>query len=299
MTVGHIISGNPYPEPGQSKRPPSLRLRLLSNAGLYPRGQVHGSKGTYYLDEQLAFIAVRTNEQRALKYWSEVTLLALEEIRLLSAILLSMRPDHGVLHLYPTGAHIIDATGDPAVLYAQARELASKFEKDQSTKSTSISDGGGYRISRQEIDRKRYHKLLAGISIQDHLMLRGLSAILKADMLQVHREFAEEAQSILYIAMEAAFQLTLRVLRDNGNQNPSALDAGQFLFETFPNEPPAMRFFADYYDERVKAFHPRTDRLGTFAFPPMNADDFYGLRAGLIAMFQFLITKEQWYTLWE
>jgi hypothetical protein len=129
-------------------------------------------------------------------------------------------------------------------------------------------------------------------------MLRGLSAILKADMLQVHREFGEEAQSLLYVAMEAAFQLTLRILRESGVQNPSALDAGQFLYSTFPNEQPGRRFFEDYYDDRIKAFHPHS-RFGTFAFPPMNAGDFYGLRAGLISMFQFLITKEQWYTLWD
>jgi len=141
-------------------------------------------------------------------------------------------------------------------------------------------------------------QLIAKISVRDHLMLRGLSAILKADMLNVHREFAEEAQSVLFVAMEVAFQLTLRIIRQSGVEKPSALDAGQFLFSTFPNELPGRRFFEDYYDDRIRAFHPYS-RFGTFAFPPMNAGDFYGLRAGLISMFQFLITNEQWYTLWS
>jgi hypothetical protein len=31
----------------------------------------------------------------------------------------------------------------------------------------------------------------------------------------------------------------------------------------------------------------------------LNAGDFYGLRGGLIAVFQFLITGQRWYTLWD
>jgi hypothetical protein len=298
MTVGLIISGNPLPALGQSRRLPSLRIRLLSNIGLYPRGDIHGPKGTYYLDEQLSFIAVRTDEQRAHKYWSEVTFLAFEEIRFLSAILLSMRPDRGVLHLYPSGAHIVDATLDTAILRKQAKQFASKVADNPLTTSIPISGAAPYRISGQEIDNRLHKKLVTKISVRDHLMLRGLSAILKADMLKVHREFGEEAHSLLFVAMEVAFQLTLRVIRESGVQNPSALDAGQFLFSTFPNGLPGRRFFEDYYDDRIKALHPHS-RLGTFAFPPMNAGDFYGLRAGLIAMFQFLITKERWYTLWD
>ena len=211
MTVGQIVSGNPYPERGSSRRCPSLRIRFLSNIGFYPRGDIQGPKGIYYLDEQLAFIAVRTDEQRAHNYWSEVTLLAFEEIRFLSAILLSMRPDRGVLHIYPSGAHIVNVTPDFSVLYEQAKQFASKVADDRSTTSIPISGGAPYSISTQEIDRKLYNKLVARISVRNSLMLRGLSAILKADMLQVHREFGEEAQSLLYVAMEAAFQLTLRI----------------------------------------------------------------------------------------
>jgi hypothetical protein len=146
-------------------------------------------------------------------------------------------------------------------------------------------------VSDQEIDSKLYNKLVASISIRDHLMMRGLSAILKADMLQVHHEFAEEANTILYIAMEAAFQLTLRHLKESGKADPTALDAGDFLYSTFPNHLPGKKFFEDYYEDRIKTFHPHS-RLGTFAFPPLLASHAYGLRAGLIAMFQYLITKE-------
>lgn len=297
MTVGWIISGEHRWAIGKNDQKPTQRIRLLSSIGSYPNGEIRGPKGVYYLDEQLGFIAVPTDEQRAHKYWSELTLLAFEEIRFLSAILLSMRPDHGVLNIYPSGAHIADAAISGAPLYKEAEQFASNFASHQST-STPLFGGSKYRVSQQQIDEKLFKKIIAKISIRDHLMLRGLSAILKADMLKVHLEFGEEATSMLYVAMEVAFQLTLKLIRESGNPNPSAYDAGDFLFSTFPNEQPGVRFFGEYYDDRIKAFHPHT-RHGTFAFPPMTASDFYGLRAGLISMFQYLITKEQWYTLWD
>src|SRR5712671_6548263 len=169
-----------------------------------------------------------------------------------------MRPDHGVLHIYPSGAHLIDVTPDTAALYEKVKQLALKIADDRTTTSIPISGGALYRFSRQEVDYKLYKKLVTKISVRDHLMLRGLSAILKADMLQVHREFGEEAQLLLYVAMEAAFKLTLRLMRERGVQNPSALDAGQFLFSTFPNQLPGRRFFEDYYDDRIKAVHPHS-----------------------------------------
>jgi hypothetical protein len=298
MSVGQISRRALRIEDGQSKAAPTVRIRLLSSIGLYPRGKIHGQRGTYHLDEQLSFIAVRTHEKRAVKYHSDLTLLGFEEIRFLSAILLSIRPDHGVLRIYPGLARIIDEPENAERLYEQAKTFASEMATDRFSPAIPMFGGAPYEISGQTINDERFKKLVTKISIRDHLMLRGLSAILKADMLKAHREFEEEAQSILYIAMEAAYQLTSRLLRERGNSNPSSLDAGEFLFLAFPNEVPGMRFFEEYYEDRIKTFHPE-NRFGAFAFPPMTASDAYGLRAALIAMFQFLITKERWYTLWD
>jgi hypothetical protein len=294
IAVGQITSGWPEQEP--LKRNASFRIRVLSSVGLYPQGAIREPRGIYHVDEQIAFIAVRTDEQRKHVYWSELTLFALEEIRFLSAILLSMRPDHGVLRLYPGGAHLTDS--DPKNFLEKAKELASSAENKRRKDSTLLTGSPQYQVSNQQVDTERYKKLISKISIRDHLMLRGLSALLKADMLQVHQEFQEEANTILYIAMDAALQLTLRRLKETGKKNPSALDAGNFLHSEFPNETPGKRFFEDYYKDRIKTLHPH-NRAGAFAFPPLSASHSYGLRAGLIAVFQYLITKERWYTLWD
>ncbi len=295
MSVGQI-SRRPLPLKEGTTR--TMRIRLLSNIGLYPRGHIAGKSGTYYLGDQLSFIAVRTHENRAVKHHSDLTLLGLEEIWFLAAILLSMRPDHGVLKLYPGVARVINEPVNNDNLYEQAKQFASELADDRFSHCVPILGGAPYEISGQAINDKNFKQLLAKISIRDHLMLRGLSAILKADMLKAHREFEEEALSILYIAMEVAYQLTLRILRERGNPSPSALDAGEFLFATFPNEVAGMRFFEEFYEDRIKTFHPES-RFGTFAFPPATASDAYGLRAALIAMFQYLITREVSYTLWD
>ena len=273
----------------------STRIRFLSNVGFYPRGTVNEKDGFYHIDDQIGFIAVHTDEKRTHDYWSELTFFAFEEIRFLSAILLSMRPDHGVLHIYPGPAYVVPPISSPDDIHARVRSIAADLGE-----RLALPSGGGrsYEFSQQQIDATLYEKLAAQIPICDELMLRGLSAILKADMLQTRREFGEEAISLLYVAMEVAFQLTLRILREEGISSPTALDAGDFLYRTFPHEIPGIRFFEDYYDDRIKTLHPKS-RFGTFAFPPVLASDSYGLRGGLISMYQYLITREQWYTLWD
>lgn len=298
MSVGNIFRKAFVLKEDEQNAVPTVRIRLLSSLGLYPCGRIHGKRGTYYLDDKLSFIAVRTLEHRSVKYHSDLTLLGFEEIRFLSAILLSMRPDHGVLRIYPGLARIIAEPKNVEGLFEQAEQFALDIANERIPPAIPMLGGAAYEISRQTINDKDFRKLLAKISISDHLMLRGLSAILKADMLNAHREFEEESHSILYIAMESAYQLILRILKKRGKSNPNAFDAGEFLLSIFPNETPGMRFFEEYYDDRIKTFHPES-RFGTFAFPPMTASDAYGLRAGLISMFRFLITKEQSYVLWD
>jgi hypothetical protein len=298
MSVGQIARSSFRLKDGQQHTASTVRIRLLSSIGLYPRGKVHGKRGTYSLGDRVSFVAVRTNESRVVKYHSDLTLLGFEEIRFLSAILLSMRPDYGVLRIYPGLPRIIDEPENVEGLYEHAEKFALELASEGLPPAIPLLGAAPYQISEQTINEGYFRKLLAKISIRDHLMLRGLSAILKSDMLKVHREFEEEASSILYIALEVAYQLTLRILRERGISNSNAYDAGEFLFSTFPNETPGIRFFEEFYEDRIKAFHPES-RFGTFAFPPMTASDAYGLRAGLIAMFQYLITRDHWYTLWD
>ena len=152
MAVGQIVSSDVEPERGRA-RGALLRIRLLSSIGHYPQGTIKSAKGIYHLDEQLAFVAVQTNEQRDHAYWSELTLFAFEEIRFLSALLLSMRPDYGVLRLYPGGAHVTEVISNEVDLHQLAKNLAMNA---RSVVEVPLAGGRSYSMSGQEIDSKLY-----------------------------------------------------------------------------------------------------------------------------------------------
>jgi hypothetical protein len=148
VAVGQIVSSDVEPERRRA-RGALLRIRLLSSIGHYRQGTIKSAKGIYHLDEQLAFVAVQTNEQRDHAYWSELTLFAFEEIRFLSALLLSMRPDYGVLRLYPGGAHVTEVISNEVDLH----QLAGNFAMNaRSAVAVPLAGGRPYSVSNQEID---------------------------------------------------------------------------------------------------------------------------------------------------
>jgi len=101
----------------------------------------------------------------------------------------------------------------------------------------------------------------------------------------------ESAVTALHIAMEASFQITLRVLRERGTQNPSAIDAGNFIEKVFGGLSDGLPYFRDWYADRIMTSHP-SSRFGTFAYPPLEADDYYDLRDSLHHVYVYLITGE-------
>src|ERR1035437_8715202 len=66
MAVGLVISGNRYPRRGQSKRGPSFRIRRLSNIGLYPRGNIRGTRG---IPEGPTRASKRISEDQGVGHW--------------------------------------------------------------------------------------------------------------------------------------------------------------------------------------------------------------------------------------
>jgi hypothetical protein len=107
-----------------------------------------------------------------------------------------------------------------------------------------------------------------------------------------HQEIAEAGQLLLFVALDASFQLVLRVLRERGLQNPSALDAGALIDEIDGFDPHlrTIGYFEEFYETRIKTMHP-SSRFGIFPVAPLEADDFLFLRYGLIGVYHWLITK--------
>ena len=62
-------------------------------------------------------------------------------------------------------------------------------------------------------DTGRFAELLRLISLNDHMLMRGLGALLRADVAWQRAELQEAGPIMLYVALEASFQLVLRTFR--------------------------------------------------------------------------------------
>jgi hypothetical protein len=140
-------------------------------------------------------------------------------------------------------------------------------------------------------------------SVDNHVLMRGLQALIKSDMLARHGEFQEEGAIATFIALDASFQLVLRFLRAAGNPNPSAKDAGDWLFKTFDeplgvNGAEGMKYFETFYDQRIQTVHPAS-RFGDLPYAPVSVDDRIHLRQALPEVFAYVLLGEQSPSFWQ
>jgi len=134
--------------------------------------------------------------------------------------------------------------------------------------------------------------VVCATQLNDHLLMRGLGALLRADMCWRHLEIADAAVLQLYVALDVSFQMILRLLREQGVSNPTALDAGALIDEVFNPGIETGSYFGDYYEDRIKVMHP-SSRFGVFAVPPLYADDYFSLRHAMVEVYHWLITKQK------
>jgi hypothetical protein len=151
----------------------------------------------------------------------------------------------------------------------------------------------GFLFETDELSIEEFPAYWQGIKTADHVLLRGVQALIKSDMLAMHEEFMEEATMATFIAMEASFQLVRRHLQAMGNSNPSSADAGKWVYETFDEPmgvgaPEGMRYFEEFYDQRIQTVHPAS-RFGDIPYAPVMVDDWIHLRQALPGIFAHLV----------
>lgn len=289
----------------------SVRLRLLSPLGRYPAADVKVGNCLLTVRDGIGFSAVVARPGRThglgVTHHSEIEIFALEEVRFLAAIALALPPDRGMVYAYPLPLHDdllparrngrLAGMWDASALEMRAREMAAGIRQEDWRCSGEmlppVSGGPPHALHDEPLDLKVLTQILRGTNLRDWLALRGLGALLRADMLHARRAFAEPAIMMLHVAMEASFRMVLERLKASGNPDPSAWDAGAYIDSVFNPQIVSGRYFADWYDDRIKTSHPES-RLGTFAFPPLTADDFYDLRWALHHVYVHLLADHIW-----
>jgi hypothetical protein len=222
------------------------------------------------------------NQER--DYYTEFDELEGSELRFLSAMMLAVRFDEGIVAPYPASVSFaVDRDGDllndvfvNEIGRALPAALASTSPVYTRPLINCSRNGDGYALHHTALDLGRLDQIVTALGTEDDLMLRGLHALLKAQMLSMHAEFAEEANYGLYIALDALFALTRRRLKRSGNPDPSSTDAQACLEDLFGQPRTGSKFFEDYYDERVMTMHPE-NRFGVFRHAPIKHCDFHCL----------------------
>ena len=278
-----------------------ITLRVLCTYSMLPGKSFLSKDASIFIDEDLCFLATRTQEKD--EYY-ELAWCAPEEISLIGSVVVGMHPEYGKAFFYPARwPYYLEDDEQDLSCDDQMKDIYEHLKKKIEVRHLSEKDlnaweelpaflkDSPYSFNHQVKLSSTYQQYLLGqIKQDDHLMIRGLSHLLKCGMLRcLSRSFIDTACLEIYIALEATLQIILTRLQSAGNSNPSNKDASDYLLKSF-GEPYCLdRYYQDYYDDRIKAIHP-SSRFGIAMFTPLYVDDLYMLYNDLLRNYEFLIT---------
>lgn len=248
-------------------------LTLLSPLGSYPEESLISGQGCIFVSDRLCFSALRFWRRSQLETYSEVDRLGSAEVRLLAAAMLAAKSHYVTIKPYPFYSLTVSVPPRTKISSRETRvklgdNLLKQFKRQLGAPYAFPSEplhappalGGRPYNTLQELDWNRCKSLLGSISLSDKLLIRGLGALLKANMLLHFVEFAEAAGMQLFVALEASFRLFLRELARQGVSSPTNVAAGNFIHNAFGVTTPAEGYFVEDYEKRIMTLHPERVR---------------------------------------
>lgn len=273
---------------------------------MYPRGTICTQTGLFHADDDIVFAVTHgptwLSDSDHLPY-SEVDWMEPELVRLLGAMMLAEKTDgvrprfypmsHGGFVLNEHAVELSDARTALAIKKALLNTVNNRLWKQVQKMWAQCIGQEFVLFDQDEIELEEVSTLWNAIASEHYLLMRGVQALIKSDMLGAHPEFQEEGAIATFIALDASFQMVLRLLRANGNPSPSAKDAGTWVYETF-DKPlnfhggAEIKYYEEFYDSRVKTMHPGS-RFGDMPYAPVMVDDRFHLRESLPSVFAYLV----------
>lgn len=272
-------------------------VRLMSPLGLYWSDSSLFENAAYVVREDLIFTACHY-DRTAYEgdFYSEYDNLKPEEVRLSASLALPMAYHAGMVVQYPSSVALyladrprLDDINVIATIEGMLRSALSKVAPSQLCQS--IRADVGYHHALLHLPVPVHRRLFIGIDPLDHLLIRGLGTWIKSAMLNSHSLFSEEAHYPLWISLDASFSIIQGTLRTRGIPMPTAVDAGDFMSDAFGEPRNGKGYFAEYYEDRIKATHPQS-RFGTFPFAPVSHSDFYMLYKSLRDVYRVIVLGE-------
>ena len=285
----------------------SLRYRVtpFSAAGHYPRGIFSFPTSAFVADEEVVFAVTHCSTWRSREDlpYSEVDWMKPELVRLLGSLMFCERFTERRCWFYPRvhtdvilGNDHLDLQDHGCISQIKAAVIGDKrFTSPALSKSEWQGIGAeGFLFDAGELSIDLCDAYWQRISTSNLLLMRGIQALVKCDMLAKHEEFQEESAIAAFIALDASFEMIRRHLQSEGIPNPSAADAATWFHNAFDAHlgypPPADgKFFGDFYPQRIQTLHPGS-RLGDAPFAALSIDDRIHLRQSLPGLFAYLLT---------
>lgn len=276
-----------------------FQVRLMSPLGSYPADSFIAASAALVVDPEICFSVVRVKQVD----WgfSEVDRLDPREIPLLGSIILSGEGGDPYIYPYPTHQELLlesradeelneeSFTDCKSLLLDYLKHPLESWPADVVHTPPALGGAPYTLIPSQHCDTERLANLRR-LETANPVLLRGVSALIKAHMAWNHPELMEAGCIHLWIALDAAFSLTLRKLRETGMTNPTAKDAAKFVEQISGYNTEWEKFFEDDYENRIRAIHP-DNRFGAAARPQFLADDFAELNDMLIPLFQYAVSN--------
>jgi hypothetical protein len=289
-----------------AQREPRFRVRVFHPKGRYPRSRIAQPEALFWADDDIVFcvtLSMRWSPVEEDAPYSEMDWLNLDELRFIGSILLCELWDEPALIFYPVHYYSpvinrrkLDLTKESTAISIRNLVIQGIRGPAAAHYAPALHECVTHRYSFAEddfVDLSRQPTIWQNLPTSNHLLLRGLNALLKSDMLSRYSEFFEEATISCFIALEASFRLILKRLVAEGVKDPNAKDAAAWLHEHFDRhlgfEAPLERYFQEFYDQRVMTLHPAS-RFGEYPYAPLMHDDYYHLRGSLRSIFAYLIT---------
>lgn len=285
-----------------------VRVRFFDSRGFYPKGKITLPSGFFFADESLAVLVTKGHSWQHYNEhcgFDEFGSPFPAEAAFMGSMILCENMDQPCVSFYLLNSPIfqldpqtVDLTdiGSQDEILTLIRNPSAWPNRHPTNFHQRLPQGPFELFDRDALDLQQHESTWERIRPQDFVLLRGLVALFKSDMLAHHREFGAEALMSLYVALECSFQLVLDQLKESGNRNPTASDAARWLHDIFDQhlnvkEPdPAYKYFQEFYEGRVVMFHPRS-RFGDLPYAPNFWDDVIHLRRSLPAIFFYLVNR--------
>lgn len=285
----------PFDDMSRYRNEFAFRIRLFNPRGQYPRGVCASEKSLYIADDEIVFSVVfsKPYDQLTSNFpYSEMDWATPQEIRFWASILLCEDADGPKILLYPEHQTFALLDSQPLDLRERDTQLELRRLVIHGTESNRERSAPRH-LFENEVNLDRQTEFLNRIAESDHVLLRGITCLVKCDMLSRYYEFTEEAIIVGFIALEASFSLVVNMLKAGGITNPSSTDAGRWLDDTFNRplgiDPGERKYFEELYERRIITMHP-SSRYGDCPYAPLAVDDLFDLRRDLREVFAYLVS---------